>query len=92
MQYHTFVLEIKNKTIFLLFIFTLYTSSTIYAQCAMCRAIPSSNLEAGGNIANGLNTGILYLMAVPYILILAFVAFYFREKIKAVYIQFFVAK
>lgn len=92
MQYHTFVLEMKNKIILLLFIFTLYTRSTIYAQCAMCRAIPSSNLEAGGNIANGLNTGILYLMAVPYILIMAFVAFYFREKIKAVYIQFFVSK
>ncbi len=82
----------KNKIILFLFIFTLYTSSTIYAQCAMCRAIPTSNQEAGGNIANGLNTGILYLMAVPYILILAFVAFYFREKIKAVYLQFFVAK
>lgn len=82
----------KNKILLSLFIITLLFNSSIYAQCAMCKAIPSSNQEAGGNIANGLNTGILYLMAVPYILILAFVAFYFREKIKAVYIQLFAAK
>ncbi|WP_192821474.1 hypothetical protein [Rufibacter sp. LB8] len=39
------------------------------AQCAMCRAsVESSNGESPDNITNGLNKGILYLMAVPYIL------------------------
>jgi hypothetical protein len=39
------------------------------AQCAMCRAsVESSNGAAPDNITNGLNKGILYLMAIPYIL------------------------
>ncbi|MAJ37946.1 MAG: hypothetical protein CMC19_08555 [Flavobacteriaceae bacterium] len=43
-----------------------YQSST-YAQCAMCRAV----LESEGNqsTAEGINDGIVYLMAVPYILV-----------------------
>ena len=51
------------------------------AQCAMCKAAPTSNLEGGGNIANGLNTGILYLMAIPYILIASLLAYVFRKQI-----------
>ncbi|MEO8933568.1 MAG: hypothetical protein ABI295_04610 [Xanthomarina sp.] len=37
------------------------------AQCAMCRAV----LETGESqdIAKGINNGIVYLMAVPYVLI-----------------------
>ena len=39
------------------------------SQCAMCRAVAESSKEAGSTIANGLNTGILYLMSFPYILL-----------------------
>jgi len=53
------------------------------AQCAMCKAVPTSNLEGGGNIANGLNTGILYLLAVPYVMLLIFGVYFFRKKQKA---------
>ncbi|HLT50406.1 MAG TPA: hypothetical protein VKZ93_00540 [Arenibacter sp.] len=37
------------------------------AQCAMCRAV----LESEGNtsVAEGINNGIVYLMAVPYLLV-----------------------
>lgn len=50
----------------LLFVFITTTAD---AQCAMCRAsVESSNGEDGDTIANGLNKGILYLMAVPYII------------------------
>lgn len=50
----------------LLLVFICYQSST-YAQCAMCRAV----LESEGNqsTAEGINDGIVYLMAVPYILV-----------------------
>jgi hypothetical protein len=51
------------------------------AQCAMCKSIVNSNKNAGGNIANGLNTGILYLMAVPYILLGVLAIYVFRNKI-----------
>jgi len=37
------------------------------AQCAMCRAVLES--EEGQSTAEGVNDGIMYLMAVPYILV-----------------------
>ena len=45
------------------------------AQCAMCKAIVESNLENGDTVGTGLNDGILYLMAMPYIS-LALIAFF----------------
>ena len=37
------------------------------AQCAMCKSVVESNMENGDTIGGGLNDGILYLMAMPYI-------------------------
>ena len=37
------------------------------AQCAMCRA--SLQNEANKSVAEGVNDGIVYLMAIPYILV-----------------------
>tara|TARA_Y100000588_G_C13927619_1_gene784281 strand:+ start:61 stop:297 length:237 start_codon:yes stop_codon:yes gene_type:complete len=54
--------------IYLLFI--ILTSHQANAQCAMCKAVVEANLESGGTIGAGLNDGILYLMAMPYISIL----------------------
>ena len=47
------------------------------AQCAMCRAV----LESEGNttVAEGINNGIVYLMAIPYILIGALFFFIYRK-------------
>jgi heme/copper-type cytochrome/quinol oxidase subunit 2 len=47
----------------LLFMFFTHFS---YAQCAMCRAVVESGSPSE---AEGLNSGILYLMIFPYILI-----------------------
>ncbi len=38
------------------------------AQCAMCKAIAESSQAGGSSIADGLNGGIVYLMAFPYLL------------------------
>jgi hypothetical protein len=47
----------------------------------MCKAVVEANLEAGGSAGAGLNDGILYLMAMPYISILLFCLFwYFQNK------------
>ncbi|NAY92808.1 hypothetical protein GTQ34_12860 [Muricauda sp. JGD-17] len=46
------------------------------AQCAMCRAVVES--EVDGSTAEGINNGIVYLMAIPYILV--GVLFYFIYK------------
>ncbi len=37
------------------------------AQCAMCRAVLES--EESGKTAEGINNGIVYLMAIPYVLV-----------------------
>ncbi|MDP5062502.1 MAG: hypothetical protein NWP64_11340 [Maribacter sp.] len=46
------------------------------AQCAMCRAVLES--ESSGKAAEGINNGIVYLMAVPYVLVAGL--FYFIYK------------
>lgn len=39
------------------------------AQCAMCRANVESNVQTKeSKVGSGLNSGIVYLMAIPYIL------------------------
>ncbi|MBC3541526.1 hypothetical protein ACFSC6_15930 [Rufibacter sediminis] len=53
----------------LLVVFFTLQPETVEAQCAMCTAsVESSSNESGDSIANGLNKGILYLMAVPYVI------------------------
>ncbi|MCM5661865.1 hypothetical protein [Galbibacter mesophilus] len=49
----------------------------LQAQCAMCRAV----LETGEKqeVAEGINNGIVYLMAVPYILIAVLGYFIFKR-------------
>jgi hypothetical protein len=47
------------------------------AQCAMCKATVESSQGQTNSVAGGINQGILYLMAVPYLLI----AFIFRKQI-----------
>ena len=56
----------STLNIFLFFCFVLI-SQNANAQCAMCKAVVEANLESGGSIGAGLNDGILYLMAMPYI-------------------------
>jgi LPXTG-motif cell wall-anchored protein len=52
-----------------------------HAQCVMCKAVAEESAGAGGS-GRGLNTAILYLMAVPYVLlgILGGVFFWKRRK------------
>ncbi|WP_345948594.1 MULTISPECIES: hypothetical protein [unclassified Mucilaginibacter] len=41
------------------------------AQCAMCSATAEAGVKDGNTEANGLNKGILYLLAAPYIAVAA---------------------
>ena len=51
-----------------LFVFTfLFFIDFTNAQCSMCRAVLES--EEGQQTAKGINNGIVYLMAIPYILV-----------------------
>lgn len=60
----------------------LFVSIESFAQCAMCRATVENNISSGGNIGAGLNAGILYLAAMPYLAFVAIVYFFFKASKK----------
>ena len=67
-----------TKYLFLILIFlVLLTPMDVEAQCAMCRAVLES--ESTGKAAEGINNGIVYLMAVPYVLVAALFYFIYRK-------------
>ena len=73
----------KRKTIFraLLTIgFLALVGMDIFAQCPMCRMSAESNLRAGGTAGAGLNAGILYMLSMPYLLVLTFAIIYYRNR------------
>lgn len=51
------------------------------AQCAMCKASVESSQGQANSVAGGINKGILYLMAVPYLLLM----FIFRKQVHALW-------
>lgn len=56
-----------KKIFLILLIFGLLSPELATAQCSMCRAVLES--EEGQNTAKGINDGIVYLMAIPYVLV-----------------------
>jgi len=67
-------LKIKDLILAIL-IFVLPWLST--AQCAMCRAVLES--QEDNSMAEGINNGIVYLMALPYILLGVIFYFVYRK-------------
>ncbi|WP_037322031.1 LPXTG cell wall anchor domain-containing protein [Salegentibacter sp. Hel_I_6] len=51
------------------------------AQCSMCRAVLESDTDQSA--AEGINNGILYLMAFPYLLVGGLGYFIYRSRKKA---------
>ena len=61
------------KTKYIILILLLLSVVSLEAQCAMCRAVLESDSDPSQ--AKGVNNGIIYLMAFPYILV-AFIGIY----------------
>lgn len=60
-------------------VFVLFFALDVNAQCAMCKAV----VENGDiEMAEGINSGITYLMAFPYLLVAFFAYILFRYKKK----------
>ena len=69
------------KKLFILVALLLLTQIDAVAQCAMCRTTIESSISNGrSNIATGLNTGILYLLAAPYLIVAAIAFLWFRQS------------
>lgn len=61
---------LKYLSIFLLAIsIQMVSPEPVQAQCPMCRMSAESNLKNGGQSGKGLNNGILYMLATPYLLV-----------------------
>jgi hypothetical protein len=67
-----------KKVALVLFVLTLFAID-VNAQCAMCGAVAESAQKNGSQMAEGLNAGILYLMGIPYILIIGTGILLFRR-------------
>ncbi|HMB64981.1 MAG TPA: hypothetical protein VKN36_18010 [Eudoraea sp.] len=67
----------KPKLIVII-VFLILLPQLSEAQCAMCRAVLES--EQNTSVAEGINNGIVYLMAVPYILIAGLFYFIYRNS------------
>jgi len=68
------------KVFVIFFVLSLVLFSTeIYAQCAMCTATVESNLKSGGTEGSGLNGGIMYLLAVPYLAMAAIGILWYKK-------------
>lgn len=55
----------SSKILFLSIV--LFCVISVESQCAMCRAVLES--EESQSTAKGINDGILYLMAIPYVVV-----------------------
>ncbi|MGB3145879.1 MAG: hypothetical protein WBB24_17410 [Maribacter sp.] len=67
----------KKNYFIIILLFLCFIPSFAEAQCAMCRAVLES--ESSGNTAEGINNGIIYLMALPYILVAGLFYFIYRK-------------
>jgi len=66
---------------FLLSLVFLFISLSASAQCAMCRAVLES--ETDNSMAEGVNNVIIYLAAIPYLLMGGLIWFIYKSRKKA---------
>ncbi len=71
------------KGFFLTLLLAAGASTVSVAQCAMCRTQLENNVSNGDpGIAAGINTGILYLLSMPYLSILVIGYFWYKSSRK----------
>lgn len=70
-----------RKISFLLLLFVCAGLSDVKAQCAMCRSQLENNVSNGEElaVAEGINSGILYILAFPYILVAVVGILWYRK-------------
>jgi hypothetical protein len=71
-----------QKALFLVWM-AVFIPTAGWSQCAMCKATAETNQAGGGSDAEGLNAGIVYLMAMPYVLMGTVGFFWYRSAKKA---------
>lgn len=67
---------------FIVLILMVSFSETLEAQCPMCKIAAQSNMKNGGTAGKGLNAGILYMLATPYLIVGTIGFIWWRNKRK----------
>lgn len=75
----------KKLAIFLgMVVLFILTATNTWAQCAMCRGSVESSMGNGrNNVGVGLNTGIMFLFVMPYLLVAVIGYLWYRNSKKA---------
>ena len=69
------------RGIILSLIFFLWSAASAWAQCSMCRTQVENNVSSGDtSFAAGLNFGILYLFAAPYLMVMIIAFLWYRNS------------
>ena len=75
------IIKGKKSLLFVLMMFILLcTGVDAVAQCPMCRAAAETNLAQGGTEGKGLNTGILYMLSLPYLIVATIGYIWWKNK------------
>jgi hypothetical protein len=80
----------KKKVIFILFllVFTFAVRPSVNAQCAMCSINAEQGVKNGNTVSAGLNTGVLYLLSIPYLMaIIVGVVWYKKYRKKNIHLN-----
>ncbi len=75
--------NITGKLAFVVLLVVL-NAGDLWAQCAMCRGSVESTMGNGrNNVGIGLNTGIMYLFFMPYLIVCVIAYLWYRDSRKA---------
>jgi hypothetical protein len=69
----------KRSVQLLLVLVLILMVQHVDAQCVMCKAVVEESAGTGG-MGRGINTAILYLMAIPYSILTVLYFAFFRKK------------
>ncbi|GAA4468570.1 hypothetical protein GCM10023189_54120 [Nibrella saemangeumensis] len=73
----------KGRKLIIVITILIFAAPELMAQCAMCRGSVESTVSNGRSVvASNLNTGILYLLAVPYLMVAAISYLWYRNSKK----------
>jgi hypothetical protein len=71
----------KIRALILLVILSVLDVVNASAQCAMCRSTLENNFSNGNpGIGAGINTGILYLLVLPYLAVMVLGYFWYKSS------------
>jgi hypothetical protein len=61
--------QLKHIVSVLMVLLSLSLSTSVNAQCSMCTINAEQGSKNGNTVTKGINTGVLYLMGAPFLLI-----------------------